>query len=199
MAATKVRPRTKPPEQRRDDLMNAAQRLFVENGVAPTTIDQITAAAGVAKGTFYLYFSSKEHVLAALGDRFSQQLVSKLETAIAEKDAGDWNGKLGAWVRTATLAYLASMRLHDVVFRESAVHAREDLDTNGTIGHLLQLLEDGAAAGAWPLDNPRLSAIFLYSGLHGVVDDACAKPKGANGKRIADGMVRVALRTVGSH
>jgi AcrR family transcriptional regulator len=197
MAATKVRPRTKPPEQRRDDLMNAAQRLFVQNGVAPTTIDQISAAAGVAKGTFYLYFSSKEHVLTALGDRFSQQLVSELEAAVAGKDAGDCKGKLAAWMRTATLAYLASMRLHDVVFRESAAHAREDFAGNGTIGHLLRLLEDGVAAGAWTLDDPWRTAVFLYSGLHGVVDDTSSKPKATSGKRIAESMARIALRTVG--
>ena len=45
MAATKVRPRTKPPETRRTELMDAAQRLFLEHGVGPTTIEQITAGA----------------------------------------------------------------------------------------------------------------------------------------------------------
>src|ERR1035438_2043651 len=56
-------PRTKPPETRRDELMNAAERLFLSEGVAATTIEQITSAAAVAKGTFYLYFSSKDDVL----------------------------------------------------------------------------------------------------------------------------------------
>ena len=57
--ATRLRPRTKAPEERRDELMNAAQRLFLEQGVATTTIEQITMGADVAKGTFYLHFSSK--------------------------------------------------------------------------------------------------------------------------------------------
>ena len=43
--------RTKPSEERRADLMDAALRLFMEHGVAPTTIEQITAGASVAKGT----------------------------------------------------------------------------------------------------------------------------------------------------
>jgi hypothetical protein len=43
--ASRSRPRTKPPEERRDELMNAAQRLFLEHGVGPTTIEQITSAA----------------------------------------------------------------------------------------------------------------------------------------------------------
>src|SRR5580658_5319774 len=101
MSASKVRPRTKPPAERRDELMNAAQRLFLANGVGPTTIEQITAGAGVAKGTFYLYFSSEDDVLAALGERFSAQLVAKLEGAIAKRPAADWPGKLTAWAGTA--------------------------------------------------------------------------------------------------
>jgi AcrR family transcriptional regulator len=74
--STKSRPRTKPPEERRDELMNSAQHLFLKSGVGPTTIEQITSGAKVAKGTFYLYFSSKEAVLAALGDRFAEEHLS---------------------------------------------------------------------------------------------------------------------------
>jgi AcrR family transcriptional regulator len=194
MPATKARPRTKPPAERRDELMNAAQRLFLAKGVAPTTIEQITAGADVSKGTFYLYFSSKDDVLAALGERFSQQLVAKLEGAIAKQRPSDWSGKLAAWARTAVTEYLASMRLHDIVFREAHPNTHEDHDTNGTIAHLLQLLQDGTRAGAWTVDDPRFTAIFLYSGLHGVVDDANAKRAGRTrlAQRIEDLFFRAA-------
>ncbi|UIY23207.1 TetR/AcrR family transcriptional regulator [Rhizobium leguminosarum] len=43
--------------------MTAAERLFLEKGVELTTIEEITTGAGVAKGTFYLHFSSKADVL----------------------------------------------------------------------------------------------------------------------------------------
>lgn len=65
-------PRTKPAPVRLDELMAAAEDLFVRQGVEATTIDQIVARAGVAKGTFYHYFSSKADVLAALRAKFSQ-------------------------------------------------------------------------------------------------------------------------------
>ena len=51
------------------------------------SIEHITSAAGVAKGTFYLYFSSKDDVLAALADRFAQKLLERIKTAVAEKPA----------------------------------------------------------------------------------------------------------------
>src|SRR5215831_17373889 len=90
---SKSRPRTKPPAERREELMNAAQVLFLKHGVRPVTIDQITSSARVAKGTFYLYFSSKEDILAALGERFGRTLLSKIEAAIAARERDDWNAK----------------------------------------------------------------------------------------------------------
>src|SRR5271170_6340603 len=95
--ASKSRPRTKPPEERRDELLNAAQRLFLKHGVGSTTIEQITSGAEVAKGTFYLYFSSKDDILAALRDRFGQGLLTRIKAAIANKQAEDWKGKLATW------------------------------------------------------------------------------------------------------
>ncbi len=125
--ATK-RPRTKPPEERREELMNAAQQLFLEQGVGPTSIEEITSGADVAKGTFYLYFSSKEDLLAALRERFAQELLSKVKTAVAKKSEQDWQGKLATWAKAITAAYLDANRLHEVVFYESRPSTREGFD-----------------------------------------------------------------------
>lgn len=52
----------------RERLVRAALQLFATRGLQATTIQDITDAADVAKGTFFNYFISKEHVLAALYD-----------------------------------------------------------------------------------------------------------------------------------
>lgn len=62
-------------------IINAGLRLFAEQGFGATTVDQITSAAGVAKGTFYYYFKTKED-LALAG------LVPVLEAAEAELTGG---------------------------------------------------------------------------------------------------------------
>jgi AcrR family transcriptional regulator len=196
----KHRPRTKPPEARRKELMNAAQRLFLDRGVAPTTIEQITSAAGVAKGTFYLYFSSKEDVLAALGDRFAWELLARIKSAIAEKPNVRWNEKLATWARTAVAAYLDSMPLHDIVFgfdHGPRPPTREGLTNNAVIGHLSALLQAGTAARAWSIDNAHITAVFLFSALHGAVDYAYTKEKRLNRSRLAHRMERLFFRAVG--
>ena len=58
-------------QEKKQSLLTAARELFIENGVAKTSIDQIASRAQVAKGTFYLYFRDKEDLLQALIYRIS--------------------------------------------------------------------------------------------------------------------------------
>jgi len=62
-------------------LMRSALRLFAEQGLAGTTIEQITEAADVGKGTFFNYFPTKEHVLLAFGDTRIKKISAALEEA----------------------------------------------------------------------------------------------------------------------
>ena len=65
-----VRPRVRlDPELRRQQVLEAALRVFVQHGYHATHVDHIIREAGVARGTFYLYFRSKHDVFAALVQR----------------------------------------------------------------------------------------------------------------------------------
>jgi len=62
----------------RERLFRAALSLFAEKGFAETTVEDITNAADVGKGTFFNYFPSKDHILLAFGE----MQLGKLEAAI---------------------------------------------------------------------------------------------------------------------
>src|ERR1700681_4481686 len=64
--------------QTRERLFRAALDLFAKHGFADTTVEDITNAADVGKGTFFNYFPSKDHILLAFGE----MQLSKLEAAI---------------------------------------------------------------------------------------------------------------------
>ena len=64
----------------RERLFRAALSLFAQKGFAETTVEDITEAADVGKGTFFNYFPSKDHILVAFGE----MQLAKLEAAIAE-------------------------------------------------------------------------------------------------------------------
>jgi AcrR family transcriptional regulator len=174
--------------------MNAAQRLFLARGVARVTIEQITRHAGVAKGTFYLYFSSRDDILAALGDRFAQEHLRRVQAAVSEKKADDWKGKLSAWAEAAS--FLESTPL-DGILSYGWRARREGLTDNIVIPYLAELLRAGVSERAWSIDDPYLSAVFLFHGLHAVIRDAYSKEKHVNRGHLAHRLEQVCFRVVG--
>jgi len=64
---------TKDPEERKNELMDAAEQLFVEKGYEHTSASDIIRKVGVAQGTFYYYFESKDDILNAVIDRYTMR------------------------------------------------------------------------------------------------------------------------------
>jgi len=69
--------------ERRERLFRAALDLFARKGFAETTVEDITNAADLGKGTFFNYFPSKEHILLA----FAEMQLGKLRAATDEARA----------------------------------------------------------------------------------------------------------------
>ncbi len=65
----------------RERLFRAALTLFAKQGFAETTVEDITNAADVGKGTFFNYFPSKEHILLAFAEMQLEQLRLAVEEA----------------------------------------------------------------------------------------------------------------------
>jgi AcrR family transcriptional regulator len=84
-ARARLSRRVRRAAETREKLFRAALRLFIQRGFAATTVEQITEAADVGKGTFFNYFPSKEHVLAALGDLQIGKLQALLAGVRAER------------------------------------------------------------------------------------------------------------------
>ncbi|MCM3027061.1 TetR/AcrR family transcriptional regulator [Bacillus safensis] len=76
----------KHPEERKNDILNAAEALFSTKGYQKTTIIDILKAVGIAKGTFYYYFSSKEEVMDAIIDRIIKEDIIVAKRIAAEPD-----------------------------------------------------------------------------------------------------------------
>ena len=71
---------SKPPEERRKELIDTAARLFAERGYESVSVRDILAEIGGAPGMFYYYFKSKQEIyLAAMEDYITQNLERKCE------------------------------------------------------------------------------------------------------------------------
>jgi len=76
---------TKDYDVRRQEFLDAAQRLFYEQGYNQTPVEAIIAAVGVSKGTFYHYFKSKEDLLDALAERVALQGLERLHAIVGDQ------------------------------------------------------------------------------------------------------------------
>jgi AcrR family transcriptional regulator len=65
----------------RERIFRAALELYAQKGFAETTVEDITTAADVGKGTFFNYFPSKDHILLAFGEMQLGRLRSAVEEA----------------------------------------------------------------------------------------------------------------------
>lgn len=190
--ATKA-PRTARGERTMRKILDAAREEFGERGYSETSIVGITQRAGVALGTFYTYFDSKEVLFQALVRDMSAQVRDNVGPALTKgKDGLDAE-------RRALEAFLKFAREHRDIYRiidesefvEPAVY-REHYETTAT--RIAARL--GAARGRGELDagltDDDIDVIAwgmmganVFLGLRFAVWD------GADGTRVADAMSRV--------
>src|SRR5688572_27002833 len=67
---------------KRERILAAAERIFARHGFFAAKVSDVAKEAGVADGTIYLYFKSKDDLLISLFERRMQQVNSTLRTAI---------------------------------------------------------------------------------------------------------------------
>ena len=82
----------KNPKKKKNEILDVAETLFITKGYSKTTINDILQSIGIAKGTFYYYFKSKEEVMNAVitryvdaGADFIRQVADDKSLTIQEK------------------------------------------------------------------------------------------------------------------
>jgi AcrR family transcriptional regulator len=68
-------------------ILDAAQSLFLRYGVKRTALDDVVREAGIAKGTLYLYFDSKDALFAGVAKRLCAEVLRNAEEAIASSSS----------------------------------------------------------------------------------------------------------------
>lgn len=76
----------KEPEERKNEILDVAERLFGSKGFDSTSTSDILDEIGIARGTLYYHFKSKEEILDAMIDRMANRLIEKAKTIAAQKE-----------------------------------------------------------------------------------------------------------------
>jgi AcrR family transcriptional regulator len=173
MVTRQKRPRmTKAPEDRRREIMDAAVHLFAQKGIQATTVSEIAEAAGVAKGTFYLYFQSKEYLLGGLRERFVEDMVASAEVILARVGQEDWWTLLDDAME-ATIDFMLERRETFQFFaREEHSPEVQGLmaECERKLNHFfISGIQLGVAAGAFSVEDPEMAGTFLHHAIEGAV------------------------------
>ena len=150
-------------------LVEAALELFEAKGVEATSVDEITAAADVAKGTFYVHFQRKQDVLL----EWAAQLVDGLDTAGLPEDAPTALRALGAQLARTMAAgpRVVIGRMVREMVGNSAAWVGVLGDRQPLWARIIPIVERGQAAGSIRTDMTplRLSMALTILWLDNVV------------------------------
>jgi AcrR family transcriptional regulator len=72
-------PRPDVSDERKDQILNAAERVFTRKGIDLARMDDIAEETGLSKGTLYLYFKSKGDLIIAILERIFQGAFQMME------------------------------------------------------------------------------------------------------------------------
>jgi TetR/AcrR family transcriptional regulator, fatty acid metabolism regulator protein len=173
--------------QRRRDILDAARQEFFERGFHRPTMDDVAARAELSKGTIYLYFESKEEILAHLLLEGLQLLLVDMEAACAPQAAKD-SGTLprpdpDLVLRSLAGAYLRFCQANPNYFRlimafdhgrfEEAISPglyQEVLDQSlQGLGLAARAIEEGRVLGVFRVSDPWQAAGSMWAALNGVL------------------------------
>jgi AcrR family transcriptional regulator len=134
--------------ERRQQILLAAREVFAKRGYHQATIDDIVAHAGVARGTFYLYFEDKRSVFSDLIDRFSAKLTMAIVSIVTDNPERPVAEQIHANVRAIIATSLSDRTLTRILFTD-AVGIDSDFDRKlGTFyDTLVQLLTESLKEG----------------------------------------------------
>lgn len=166
---------------RRDEILDVAEALFTANGYDNTTISAIIESAGIARGTVYYHFKSKEDVLNALVERHGQRLLDAARRIASDKSIpvfdrliltmmamnGDKDGMPGPLTEQMHKPQNALMhqRTHQMMIEEIPPI-------------LMEIIEDGIAQGVVDTPYPYESLEMVIAHVNAVFDDYSDKLTG---------------------
>ncbi|MFE1837849.1 TetR/AcrR family transcriptional regulator [Streptomyces sviceus] len=154
-----------PREERTGDLLAAATELFLARGYDKTTMADISAAAGVARGNVYWYFDSKDHIFAAVINR----MLSREIRILNEEQAGaDPLSRLVRGLSDMRYSRPLHQAMHDRLPHSEAVREAHNTFLNWIVGLVDEFMAERGLDDSSAIDAElvRDVAVAVFEGAH---------------------------------
>jgi AcrR family transcriptional regulator len=156
----------KDPKERRTEILSAAEELFRNQGYVNTTVDAIIQQVGVAKGTFYYYFKSKEDILDAIVHKMVDQICDEYKK-IANEPKMSAMDKMRQMLRGKNQLLESKAELMENLHRPEnrELHERINIEIVLRISPIFaQVIEQGKNESVFDVENPLETVQFLLAG-----------------------------------
>ena len=194
-------PRASVPDKR-EAILRAATRVFAESGYFNSKVADVARVAGVADGTVYLYFKSKEEILRSIFERSVGEAIADARAQVAELD--DAREKLRRIARLH-LERLGADRDLAVVFQvelRGSTKFMEEFSAAGLAAYLRlirETLEEGQRAGLFRAElNAKVVAKILFGALDEMATNWILSPRPYKLAPLADQVLDIFLNGVSS-
>jgi AcrR family transcriptional regulator len=161
----------KPPEERRRDILDAAVDVFMRKGIADAKVEEITSLAEVSKGTFYLYFKTKDEAAAAAWERHMESYAAAGEGILARAEV-PLVGRLVDAVQALCRFALEHAEIHQALYDAAGAEAIKAAANERLIQMIGSAVRGGVEAGELVCAHPDMMARALYHGFCGAATDA---------------------------
>ncbi len=161
----------KDPNIRRNEILDVAQKLFYLKGYEQTSIQDIITEIGIAKGTFYHYFRSKQDLLDVMIERMIEQTLQSLEPLVAHDQLSALEkferffSNIADWKIDNKAFFLDLMKVWHKDENAILRHKVKTASIEKTIPLLARIIEQGIAEGTFATQYPAdIAEIMLQIG-----------------------------------
>jgi AcrR family transcriptional regulator len=158
---------TKDKTERRKELIEAAEKLFIEQGYDQTAVSDIVKTVRVAQGTFYYHFASKADVLEAVVEKLIHRLHDEFHR-ISSRDDLEPAAKMNAIANSIIAVPASRPDLMEVLHQDSNVVLHDKMvkmTSDVLIPHVTEVLAQGAVSGQFHVTHPRETAEITAAAL----------------------------------
>ncbi|WP_238906756.1 TetR/AcrR family transcriptional regulator [Clostridium sp. YIM B02506] len=184
---------TKEHDERRNEILDIAEKLFHIKGYDKCTINDILKEVGIAKGTFYHYFKSKEEVLDAIVSRYKDVVITKVNE-VANNDVITLEEKLmGAFMSMRIIDQLDSGMINEMHKTENALLHQKILNqiVIDVAPILVKIIKEGVDRKVWRCKFPlEYMQIFLASSIT-LTDEGIFEFDGESQNKIMEALISV--------
>ncbi len=164
-------------EQRREEFIRAAEKLFKTNGIMDTTVNAIVREVDVAKGLFYYYFKSKDDVIEAIARQYSKAFEKTIGRSL---NRDDYDERLHQFTENVIVSFRelwGNLRGENENIDLSILSNRTLDETKAIAADVLKkLLDEGIAAGKLQITNSRYYADIIIGGIADLIRQNQADP-----------------------